>query len=351
MSSAKVAINGFGRIGRLVARAVQDTPGLELVAVNDLAPASSLAHLFKHDSVHGKYPGTVHVHEDELVIDGDRVRVLQEKDPAQLPWQELGVDYVIECTGHFTDREDLQKHLRAGARRVILSAPGKDVDATLVLGVNDDTYDPQEHLMVSNASCTTNCLAPVLKVLHDTFGVERGMMTTVHAYTNDQRLLDTPHKDPRRARSAAHSFMPTSTGAARAIGQVLPELDRKIDGIAIRVPVPNVSLVDLNVELKRGVTQEEVASAFRDAEENHLQGILRCETQPLVSWDFNHDPASAIVDLAEIMVTDDRFLKVLAWYDNEWAYSMRTAQLVKKIAELDKERTISHKIPQGRTRS
>lgn len=321
----KVAINGFGRIGRLATRAlVEGLPEVDIVAINDIGDPVHLAHLFTFDSNHGKYPGNVEVDGGDLVIAEDRIRILSEKDPSRLPWAELEVDYVLECTGKFDTRADLQKHLDAGAKRVILSAPGKGVDVTLVLGVNEHAYDPARHRIVSNASCTTNCLAPLLKVLHEAFGVKQAFMTTVHSYTNDQRLLDSQHDDLRRARSAALSLVPTTTGAARAIGDVLPALAGKVDGIAIRVPTPNVSLLDLTARLSQDVDVERVAAAFRARE----SGFLRTESKTLVSVDFNHDPCSAIVDLPSLMVVDRSLVKVLAWYDNEYAYANRTAELV-----------------------
>ncbi len=324
-----MAINGFGRIGRLVTRSLLETD-VDLVAINDLSDPEHLAHLFAYDSMHGHFEGGAEVVDDGLVLGGERVRVLAERDPAALPWEELGVDIVVECTGRFRARADLQKHLDAGAGRVVLSAPGKDVDVTVVRGVNDEALDPA-HRIISNASCTTNCLAPVLKVLHDAFGVEHAVMTTVHAYTNDQRLLDSQHKDLRRARAAALSMIPTTTGAARAIGDVLPSLAGKVDGMAIRVPTANVSVVDLTARLGTAVDSEQVAAAFREAEQGGLAGILRTEPRPLVSVDFNHDPHSAIVDLPALMVVDDSLVKVLAWYDNEWAYAVRTAELVERV--------------------
>jgi glyceraldehyde 3-phosphate dehydrogenase len=336
----RIAINGFGRIGRLVARALldSDTP-VDLVAINDLSTPEMLSHLFRHDSVHGRFQGTVEVKGGNLVFDEDETTILSEKDPKDLPWQDLEVDYVVESTGKFRGRADLKKHLDAGAKRVLLSAPGKDVDATLVRGVNDHLYDPKKHHIVSNASCTTNCLAPVLKVLNDSFGVKQGLMTTIHSYTNDQRLLDSQHKDPRRARAAATSMIPTSTGAARAIGLVLPELEGKVDGLAIRVPTPNVSLVDLTARLDRSVTKEQVIAAFRAAAEGPLSGILRCEDEELVSVDFNHDAHSATVDVPSLMVVDRSLVKVLAWYDNEWAYAVRTAELLNRMATAEPETT------------
>jgi len=336
--SPRVAVNGFGRIGRLATRALleQDAP-VDLVAINDLSTPQMLAHLLRNDSVHGRYAGTIEVAGDNLVLDGDEVRVLSIKDPKDLPWKDLDVDIVLECTGKFASRKDLEPHLAAGARRVILSAPGKDVDVTLVRGVNQDAYRPANHRLVSNASCTTNCLAPVLKVLDDAFGVEHGFMTTVHAYTNDQRLLDSQHKDPRRARGAPLSMIPTTTGAARAIAEVLPKLAGKVDGMAIRVPTPNVSIVDLVARLGRKVAAGDVVAAFEKAASTEMRGILRCERDPLVSVDFNHDPHSAIIDAPSVMVLDGSLVKVLAWYDNEWAYAVRTAELVHTVARAEPE--------------
>ena len=336
--SPRVAVNGFGRIGRLATRALleQDAP-VDLVAINDLSTPDMLAHLLRHDSIHGRYDGTIEVEHENLVLDGDEVQVLSVKDPKELPWKKLEVDIVLECTGKFTARKELQPHLAAGAQRVILSAPGKDVDVTIVRGVNEDAYRPGKHRLISNASCTTNCLAPVLKVLDDTFGVEHGFMTTVHAYTNDQRLLDSQHKDPRRARGAPLSMIPTTTGAARAIGEVLPRLAGKVDGIAIRVPTPNVSVVDLVARLGKDVSAKEVVAAFEKAASKQLRGILRCEQEPLVSVDFSHDPHSAIVDAPSVMVVDGSLVKVLAWYDNEWAYAVRTAELLHVVARAEPE--------------
>lgn len=321
----KVAINGFGRIGRLVARALLGMPEpVDLVAVNDMADPDHLAHLFRYDSVHGRYPGQVEVVDGGLSLDGDHLRVLSEPDPARLPWRELEPDWVVESTGRFSDRSALRRHVEAGAQRVMLSAPGKDVDVTLVRGVNEDRFVP-DHRLVSNASCTTNSLAVVLKVLHEAFGVRHAFMTSVHAYTSDQRLLDAQHKDLRRARAAAQSIIPTSTGAARAIGDVLPALAGKVDGLAVRVPVPNVSLIDLTARLGRHVGVEDMAEAFGAAARGQLAGILNTEERPLVSVDYNHDPHSATVDLPSLMVLDDGLVKVLAWYDNEWGFSHRMA--------------------------
>lgn len=333
--TTRVAINGFGRIGRLVLRAAleRDRGDLEFVAVNDLTDNGTLAHLFKYDSVHRIFPGTVEASDSGLRIDGRDIRVLSETDPARLPWGELGVDVVVESTGRFTHRPAAAKHLEAGARKVIISAPAKEEDVTVVLGVNDAAYDPEAHDVISNASCTTNCLAPVAKVLHESFGFVRGLMTTTHAYTNDQALLDTPHKDLRRARAAAVSMIPTTTGAARATALVLPELKGKIDGMAIRVPTPDVSMVDLTCEVGRDTTVDEVNDAFRTASAGALDGILGVEDAPLVSVDFTGDPRSSVVDARSTAVIEGRLVKVLAWYDNEWGYSCRVVDLVHHVAE------------------
>ncbi len=330
----KVAINGFGRIGRLVARAMleQGDTGLELVAINDLADAKSNARLFLRDSVHGKYPGTVEADGTDLVIDGKRIRVTAERDPAKLPHNELGVDLVLECTGFFADREGGQKHLDAGAKRVLISAPAKGADITVVYGVNHDKLTG-DHVIVSNASCTTNCLAPVAKVLNDAIGIERGLMTTVHAYTNDQKILDQVHSDPRRARAAAMSIIPTTTGAARAVGEVLPELKGKLDGSAIRVPVPDVSLVDLTFTPSRDTTKEEVNAILKAASESGpLKGILAYTDEPLVSIDLMHDQASSTVDSLETAVIDGKLVRVVSWYDNEWGFSNRMVDTAKAMA-------------------
>ncbi len=330
----KVAINGFGRIGRLVARAMleQGDTGLELVAINDLADAKSNARLFLRDSVHGKYPGTVEADGTDLVIDGKRIRVTAERDPAKLPHKELGVDLVLECTGFFADREGGQKHLDAGAKRVLISAPAKGADITVVYGVNHDKLTG-DHVIVSNASCTTNCLAPVAKVLNDAIGIERGLMTTVHAYTNDQKILDQVHSDPRRARAAAMSIIPTTTGAARAVGEVLPELKGKLDGSAIRVPVPDVSLVDLTFTPSRDTTKDEVNAILKAASESGpLKGILAYTDEPLVSIDLMHDQASSTVDSLETAVIDGKLVRVVSWYDNEWGFSNRMVDTAKAMA-------------------
>ncbi|MFA5988517.1 MAG: type I glyceraldehyde-3-phosphate dehydrogenase [Sphingomonas sp.] len=330
----KVAINGFGRIGRLVARAMleKSDTGLELVAINDLGDAKANAWLFSRDSVHGRYPGTVAAEGDDIVIDGKRIRVTAERDPAKLPHKELGVDLVLECTGFFTDRASAQKHIDAGARRVLISAPAKGVDLTVVYGVNNDKLTA-EHAIVSNASCTTNCLAPVAKVLNDAIGIERGLMTTVHAYTNDQKILDQIHSDPRRSRAAGMSMIPTTTGAARAVGEVLPELKGKLDGSAIRVPVPDVSLVDLTFTPSRDVTRDEVNAILKAASESGpLKGILEFTDEPLVSIDLMHNQASSTIDSLETAVIDGKLVRVVSWYDNEWGFSNRMIDTAKAMA-------------------
>jgi glyceraldehyde 3-phosphate dehydrogenase len=332
----KVAINGFGRIGRLVARAILERPdsGLELVTINDLADAKSNAWLFSRDSVHGKYPGTVSAEGDDLVIDGKRIKVTKERDPANLPHAANGVELVLECTGFFTTRDDAQKHIDAGAKKVLISAPGKNVDLTVVYGVNHDKLEAG-HTIVSNASCTTNCLAPVAKVLNDAIGIERGLMTTVHAYTNDQKILDQIHSDLRRARAAAMNIIPTTTGAARAVGEVLPELKGKLDGSAIRVPVPDGSLVDLTFTPKRDVTRDEVNAILKKAsEEGPLKGILVYSDEPLVSIDIVHTPASSTVDSLETAVIDGKLVRVVSWYDNEWGFSNRMVDTAAAMAKL-----------------
>ncbi len=329
----KVGINGFGRIGRNILRAsrIHNIEGLEFVAVNDITSPETLGHLLKYDSVQGIYGGEVRVEGDSLVVDGETIRVLSERDPANLPWGDLGADVVFEATGLFRDRESAGKHIDAGARKVIITAPGKGVDVTIALGVNEEMYRPDEHHVLSNASCTTNCLAPVAKVLHNRFGIEHGIMTTIHAYTNDQRILDLPHKDLRRARAAALSMIPTTTGAAKAVSLVLPELEGKLDGFAIRVPTPNVSVVDLSVILSRDATESEINDAFREAAEGDLKGILAYLDIPLVSIDHNMNPHSSIVDSQYTRVIGNRLAKILAWYDNEWAYSVRCLELAQRI--------------------
>ncbi len=331
--SVRVAINGFGRIGRNVFRANHRRKLVEIVAINDLTDAATLAHLLKYDSVHGTFDAEVRAEGDELVVDGQRIKILAEPDPAKLPWKELGVEVVMEASGRFRKRAQAQAHLDAGASKVVISAPSPDPDATFVLGVNADGYDPASHHIISNASCTTNCLAPVAKVLLDTFGIERGLMTTIHSYTNDQRILDLPHKDLRRARAAALSMIPTTTGAARAVALVIPELAGKLDGMAIRVPTPNVSVVDLTCVVSRATTAEEVNDALRAAAGGPMAGILGVSDVPLVSSDYNGESRSSVVDAPSTSVIDGTLVKVLAWYDNEWGYSSRYLELTAKVAE------------------
>jgi glyceraldehyde 3-phosphate dehydrogenase len=326
--SINVGINGFGRIGRNFYRGLQEHGDINVVAINDLTDPATLAHLLKYDSVHGRFPGTVEAREESIVVNGKEVRVLATKDPAELPWKELGVDYVIESTGHFTSRAGASKHLEAGAKKVLISAPAKEPDLTVVMGVNHESYDPAEHHIVSNASCTTNCLAPVAKVLQDNFGIHRAQMTTIHSYTNDQRILDFPHKDLRRARAAAVSMIPTTTGAARAVALVIPELKGKIDGMAVRVPTVNVSVVDLTAEMEKDVTEQEVNDALKEAARGSMQGVLDFTDEPVVSVDMNGYSCSSVVDGALTKVLDKRLLKVLSWYDNEMAYSCRLRDLV-----------------------
>ena len=332
---AKVAINGFGRIGRNVARAILERPdcGLELVSINDLADAKANAMLFKRDSVHGPFHGTVEVDGNDLIINGKRIHVTAERDPANLPHAANGVDIALECTGFFTNRAGGQKHLDAGAKRVLISAPAKEVDLTVVFGVNHDKLTA-EHKIVSNASCTTNCLAPFAKVLNDAIGIERGLMTTIHAYTNDQKILDQIHEDPRRARAAAMSMIPTTTGAARAVGEVLPELKGKLDGSAIRVPTPNVSVVDLTFTPKRDTTKDEVNALLKAAAEGPLKGVLGYTDEPLVSIDLNHDAHSSTIDSLETAVIDGKLVRVLSWYDNEWGFSNRMVDTAGVMAKL-----------------
>jgi len=326
----KAAINGFGRIGRITLRAALEKGSkLDFVAVNDLVDAKTLAHLFKYDSIHRAYPGEVKAEDDAIIIDGKRIRVCQEKDPTQLPWKEMGVDILIESTGLFRTKEKAASHLKAGASKVIITAPAKGGDEvlTIVMGVNEEKFDSSIHHVVSNASCTTNCLVPMVKVLMDNFGVKRGLMTTIHSYTNDQALLDSPRQDLRRARAAGLSMIPTTTGAAVAVGKVIPELKGKLDGLAIRVPTPDVSLVDLVVEVEKEITVDEVNSAFKRASEENLKGILKYCEEPLVSHDFTTDPASVIVDADSTAVIEGKMVKALGWYDNEWAYSCRVIDL------------------------
>jgi glyceraldehyde 3-phosphate dehydrogenase len=331
----RVAINGFGRIGRNVLRAAKQTgrTDLDFVAVNDLTDNQTLAHLLRYDSVHGKYPGTVEVGDAGLKVDGDDLKVFSERDPASLPWADLGVDIVIEATGIFRSRDAAAKHITAGAKKVIISAPGKNEDITVVLGVNHDAYDPANHHVISNASCTTNCLAPVVKVLVENFGFRHGLMTTIHAYTNDQNILDLPHSDLRRARAAGLSMIPTTTGAAKATALVLPQVKGRIDGMALRVPTADVSIVDLVAELEKDVSVEEVNAAFREAADGELKDILGVSDEPLVSIDYTTDPRSSIVDALSTAVMEKRMVKVLSWYDNEWGYSSRVVDLVEFIGE------------------
>ena len=331
--AVKVGINGFGRIGRNIMRAALGDRSIDFVAVNDLTDAGTLAHLLKYDSVLGNLHAKVEAAERSITVDGDEFMVLSVKDPAQLPWKDLGVEVVFESTGLFTDRDAATKHIAAGAKRVIITAPAKKPDITVVLGVNADKYDPARHQIISNASCTTNCLAPLVKVLHERFSVRKGWMTTVHSYTNDQQLLDLPHKDLRRARAAALSMIPTMTGAATAVGEVLPELKGRLDGIAIRVPTPNVSAVDLAALLDKKTTGDEVNAAFKAASEGPLKGILQYSTEPLVSIDFKGNPHSSIVDAPYTKVMDGDFVKVLSWYDNEWGYSNRCVDLLRFMVQ------------------
>ncbi len=329
----KVGINGFGRIGRNIMRASLGSSDMDFVAVNDLTNAATLAHLLKYDSILGNLNANISASGDKIKVDRDEFQVLSVKDPAQLPWKDLGVEVVFEATGLFTDRDAAAKHLAAGAKKVIITAPAKKPDITIVLGVNDDKYDPKSHHIISNASCTTNCLAPIAKVLHETFGIRKGWMTTVHSYTNDQNLLDLPHKDLRRARAAALSIIPTTTGAAIAVGEVLPELKGKLDGIAMRVPTPNVSVVDLAALVDKKTTSEEVNAAFKSAANGKLKGLLEYVDAPLVSVDFRGNAHSAELDAAYTKVMDGDFVKVLAWYDNEWGYSSRCVDLVRHIVK------------------
>jgi glyceraldehyde 3-phosphate dehydrogenase len=332
--SIKVGINGFGRIGRSLLRASMNNPEIEFLAVNDITDAATLAHLLKYDSVLGGFKHDVRATGDSIIVNGKPIKVLAEKEVGKLPWKDLGVTIVVESTGKYTKRPDVIKHIeQGGAKKVIVSAPATDPDITVVLGVNEETYDGAKHHVISNASCTTNCLAPVVKVLHKEFGVEKGFMTTIHAYTNDQKILDAPHKDLRRARAAAVSQIPTTTGAAKAVGLVMPELKGKIDGIAIRVPTPNVSLVDLVALMKKDVTEKEVNEAFKTAASGKLKGILQYTEEPLVSIDFMGNPHSAIVDGLSTKVIDKNLLKVMAWYDNEWGYSCRLRDLIKYISK------------------
>lgn len=335
--TTSIAINGFGRIGRMVFRQMILEDDVNVVAINASYPSETLAHLIQYDTNHGSFEGTIVAEEDALIVNDKRVQIVSDRNPENLPWEELGVDIVIEATGKFNSRDKAALHFKAGAKKVILTAPGKDEDITVVLGVNDDQLDLEKHDVISNASCTTNCLAPVAKVLNDAYGIENGLMTTVHAFTTDQNNLDNPHKDMRRARACAQSIIPTSTGAAKALSLVLPELEGKIHGMALRVPTPNVSLVDLVVDVKEDVTVEMVNELFAEKAENELKGILGYTTKPLVSVDFNTTTESAIIDGLSTIVMGDRKVKVLAWYDNEWGYSARVVDLAKKVGETLKQ--------------
>jgi glyceraldehyde 3-phosphate dehydrogenase len=331
--TVRVGINGFGRIGRNIMRAALGDANIDFVAVNDLTNAATLAHLLKYDSVLGNLHAKVEASGDGISVDGDAFKVLSLRDPAQLPWKDLGVDVVFESTGLFTNRDDAAKHLTAGARRVVITAPAKGPDLTVVLGVNEEKYDPATHHIISNASCTTNCLAPIAKVLHQRFGIKKGSMTTIHSYTNDQQLLDLPHKDLRRARAAALSMIPTTTGAATAVGEVLPELKGKLDGISIRVPTPNVSVVDFAAIVEKKTTGADVNAALKEAAEGPLKGILQYSTEELVSIDFKGNPHSSIIDAPYTKVMDGDFVKVLSWYDNEWGYSSRCVDLLRLLVK------------------
>lgn len=328
----RVAINGFGRIGRMVLRAACKDKNIEFVAINDLTSAATLAHLFKYDSVHGVFPGKVEAKDDQLIINGKAIKIFAVRNPEELPWKKEKVDVVLESTGIFTDRAKAELHLKAGAKKVIISAPATNEDITIVMGVNQHLYDPKKHNIISNASCTTNCLAPVAKVLHDSFGIEKGLVTTVHSYTNDQNILDLPHKDLRRARAGAMSMIPTTTGAAKAVSLVLPELKGKLDGMAIRVPTPNVSVVDLVVTLKKKADADKINAALKKAARGALKGVLGFEEAPLVSIDYNGNPLSSIVDASCTKVLDGNLAKVLSWYDNECGFSNRVVDLMKLIA-------------------
>lgn len=330
--SVKVAINGFGRIGRNVLRIAQQSADFEVVAINDLSDAETLAHLFKYDSVHGIYSGSVESNENRIIVDGRAISVYSEKDPAALPWKKLGVEIVLEATGIFRTREGAGKHLEAGASRVVISAPGKNSDITVVKGVNIDDYDPSKHQVISNASCTTNCLAPAARLLHEKLGIKRGSMTTIHSYTNDQKILDLPHKDLRRARAAAVSMIPTTTGATDAVAMVIPELKGRLTGMAVRVPTPNVSLIDFVIETEKDISAEEVNAIMQEAANGDLMGVIEYCDKPLVSRDFNGNPASCIFDALSTTVLQERMVKVLLWYDNEWGYSARIVDLLNLVA-------------------
>ncbi len=331
---AKIAINGFGRIGRSFFRASYNIPDFEIVAINDITDPVTLAHLLKYDSVHGIFEAEVEAGKDYIVVDGKKIKIYAERNPEDLPWKELGVEIVVESTGLFRSKEKASKHLKAGAKRVVISAPADDPDITVVMGVNNQLLDADKHFIISNASCTTNSLAPMVKVLHDKFGIVHGFMTTVHSYTNDQRLLDLPHKDLRRARAAAQNIIPTTTGAAKATGLVIPEMQGKLHGISIRVPTANVSITDLTVELSRSVTVDEINAAMKEASQTYLKGIMRYCEKPLVSHDFNGDPHSVIFDSLQTMVIDNTLAKVMGWYDNEWGYSNRLKDLIIYLLKL-----------------
>lgn len=331
----KIAINGFGRIGRNLVRSAIDNPDIEILAINDLTDPKTLAYLLRYDSVQGIFNAKIDVQDNYIILNGKRIRVFAEKDPQALPWKELGIQIVLESTGIFVTRDGAQRHINAGAGRVIISAPATDPDITLAIGVNEGDFNPEKDRIISNASCTTNCLAPIAKVINDNFGIKRGFMTTIHSYTNDQRLLDLPHKDLRRARAAALSMIPTSTGAAKALGLVLPALKGRLDAIAIRVPTPNVSLIDLVVELERDATSKEINEAVKKAAGSTLKGIVEYSEEPLVSIDMNGNPHSAIFDSALTMMLEKRMVKVIAWYDNEWGYSCRINDLIRYIGKRD----------------
>lgn len=333
--SVRVGINGFGRIGRQVLRAIREyyPNDVDVVAFNDLGNLDTMAHLFRYDSNYGRYPGTAVVKDGALVVDGDEIKALAERDPAKLPWRDLGVDIVVESTGIFTDRDSASKHIDAGAKKVIISAPAKNEDITICLGVNEDKYDPAKHQIISNASCTTNCLAPAAKVIHDKYTIVRGLMTTIHSYTNDQQILDLPHKDLRRARAAALNIIPTTTGAAKAVALVIPDLKGKFDGMAMRVPTPTVSLVDFVAEVQKSTSKDDMLAAFDEAANGKMKGILGVSREPLVSMDFKGDSRSSIIDAESCQVMGGNMVKVVSWYDNEWGYSCRVADLVKLVGD------------------
>ncbi|WP_236939141.1 glyceraldehyde-3-phosphate dehydrogenase [Evansella clarkii] len=329
----KIGINGFGRIGRMVFRKAMNDPELQIAAINASYPAETLAHLIKYDTIHGPFFGDVKVEDEKLIVNGKKIELFKTRDPKELPWGKIGVEIVVEATGKFNSRDKAALHLESGAKKVVITAPGKDEDITVVYGVNEQEYDPEKHHVISNASCTTNCLAPVAKVLNDKFGIESGLMTTVHSYTNDQKNIDNPHKDLRRARACGQSIIPTTTGAAKALSKVLPEMEGKLNGMALRVPTPNVSLVDLVVDLEKDVTAEEVNEVLKHASETEMSGILAYTEEPLVSIDFNGNENSSIIDGQSTMVINDRQVKVLAWYDNEWGYSCRVVNLIQLVAQ------------------